>query len=47
MNENTKACRKPQRGSRSLGRFEGKCDLCLKAGEGAGMDGNKETSISE
>lgn len=45
MNKNTKASRRPQRGSRSLGKFKGKCDLSLKAGEGAGMDRNKKSPL--
>lgn len=45
MSKNTKASREPQRESRTLGRFKGKCDLSLKAGEGAGMDGNKKRPL--
>lgn len=42
MKKNTKVSRRPQRYSRTLEEFKGKCDLSLKAGEGAGMDGNRE-----
>ena len=45
MNKNTKASRRPQICSKTLERFKGKCDLSLKAGEGAGMDGNKKRAI--
>lgn len=41
MNKNTKASRRPQRCSRTLKRFKGKCDLSLKASKGAGMDKTK------
>lgn len=42
MKKNTKVSRRPQRYSRTLEEFKGKCDLSPKAGEGAGMDGNRE-----
>jgi len=45
MNKNMKVSQRPQRGSRTLERFKGKCDLPLKAGEYAGMDGNKKRPI--
>lgn len=45
MNKNMKASRRPQRCSRTLMTFKGKSDLSLKAGEGAGMDGNKKRAI--
>lgn len=51
MNKNMKASRRPQRCSKTLRRFRGKCVLSLKANEGAeadegaGMDMNKKKAV--